>query len=217
MLTALVTSSLCAHAAVNDQVRQACKADYYQHCSQFSVGTDELRQCMRKVGEGLSSPCLVALVQAGEITKADVERHNAGKAGAAKTSNAKIATKDPDVAKKNHKKDDVKLAKKKRSKGSKTAAAGKKPDGKDAHQATDAAAKKKIHKKRKHGGKAKHAKSPDSTKTDGTKKAVAKTAAHGAKGKAAKSTALEKTPGATKGGKSSRKKKPKKGGADEKS
>lgn len=65
-LTALVASSLCTYAAVNDQVRQACKADYYQHCSQFSVGTEELRQCMRKVGEGLSSPCLVALVQAGD-------------------------------------------------------------------------------------------------------------------------------------------------------
>lgn len=215
-LTALVISGLCALAAVNDQVRQACKADYYQHCSQFSVGTEELRQCMRKVGEGLSSPCLVALVQAGEITKADVERHNAQKAGAAKTSNAKIATKDPDVAKKKHKKEDVKPAKKKSGKASKKVVA-EKLDSKDAPHATKTSAKKKIHKKGKTAHKIKHAKPHDSAKTDGTKKAVAKPTKHGAKGKAAKSTTLKKTPGATKADKKSRKKKSKKAGAGGKS
>jgi hypothetical protein len=75
-----VLSSAYAYA-VSDHVRQACRDDYYQHCSQFSIGTDELRQCMRSVGEGLSAPCLVALVREGEISKADVERHNAAKGG----------------------------------------------------------------------------------------------------------------------------------------
>lgn len=79
-VAAFVLSSAYAYA-VDDNVRQACRGDYYQHCSQFSVGTEELRKCMRTVGEGLSTPCLVALVQAGEITKADVERHNTAKAG----------------------------------------------------------------------------------------------------------------------------------------
>ena len=74
--------------AVTDNVRQACRSDYYQHCSRFSVGTEELRQCMRKVGQDLSTPCLVALVQAGEITPADVERHNAAKAGKAVSKTA---------------------------------------------------------------------------------------------------------------------------------
>ncbi|WP_325022343.1 hypothetical protein [Hyphomicrobium sp.] len=82
-VAALVPSILAStHAhAVDANVRQACRSDYYQHCSQFSVGTEELRKCMRRVGEGLSTPCLVALVNAGEITQADVERHNAAKTG----------------------------------------------------------------------------------------------------------------------------------------
>jgi hypothetical protein len=214
-LTALVTSSLCA-LAVTDQVRQACKADYYQHCSQFSVGTEELRQCMRKVGEGLSSPCLVALVQAGEITKADVERHNAQKAGPAKTSNIKTGTKEPDVAKKKHKKENVKLEKKKPGKSSKTVAA-KESDNNDTPHAAKTSTKKKADKKGKRTHKTKHAKSHDSAKTDSTKKAVAKSTKHGAKGKAGKKATLEKTPGATKAGKNSRKKKPKKADADGKS
>ncbi|WP_156150841.1 hypothetical protein [Hyphomicrobium sp. 99] len=87
-------SSLLASApayAVSDHVRLACRDDYYQHCSQFSIGTEELHQCMRKVGEGLSAPCLVALVQAGEITQADVQRHNAAKS----SKNAVTAAGDP--------------------------------------------------------------------------------------------------------------------------
>ncbi|MES1180163.1 MAG: hypothetical protein ABUL43_03100, partial [Hyphomicrobium sp.] len=123
--------------AVSERVQQACRDDYYQHCSQFSVGTDELRQCMRKVGENLSTPCLVALVQDGEITKAEVERHNAAKgdkSGSKKTTAEKknapdrkkatdkktsteIASKDAD----DPKEVSVKSAKKKKKKTLKTA------------------------------------------------------------------------------------------------
>jgi len=42
-LAALALSSFGAYA-VSDRAREACKADYYQHCSQYSVGTEELRQ-----------------------------------------------------------------------------------------------------------------------------------------------------------------------------
>jgi adenylate kinase len=80
--------------AVSDRVKSACRDDYFQHCSQFMVDSDELRQCMRKVGEDLSTPCLVALVQDGEITKEDVERHNAAKAAAPKKKDSVIASED---------------------------------------------------------------------------------------------------------------------------
>lgn len=94
-LAVLALSSLGAYA-VSDRAREACKADYYQHCSQFSVGTDELRQCMRKVGEGLSTPCLAALAQDGEITKADVERYHASQKGSAKAANPQSEKKTPE-------------------------------------------------------------------------------------------------------------------------
>ena len=50
-LAALLLSTHGSYA-VSERAREACKPDYYQHCSQYSVGTEELRQCMRKVGEG---------------------------------------------------------------------------------------------------------------------------------------------------------------------
>ena len=96
-LAALLLSTHCSYA-VSERAREACKADYYQHCSQYSVGTEELRQCMRKVGEGLSTPCLAALAQDGEITKAEVERYHATHKQGGKASNPQSAKKAPDIA-----------------------------------------------------------------------------------------------------------------------
>lgn len=81
--------------AVSDRVKSACRNDYFEHCSQYAVGSDDLRQCMRKVGEDLSTPCLVALVQEGEITKEDVERHNAAKPAAEKKKSSEAARVEP--------------------------------------------------------------------------------------------------------------------------
>ena len=81
--------------AVSAYVKSACKSDYFRHCSQHAVGSEGLRQCMRKVGEDLSTPCLVALVKAGEVTKQDIEKYKAKQskgagpvAGAAKAETA---------------------------------------------------------------------------------------------------------------------------------
>ncbi len=54
--------------AYDQNVRRSCKADYFEHCSQHSVGSDALRACMRKVGSNLRPECVHALVQAGEVT-----------------------------------------------------------------------------------------------------------------------------------------------------
>jgi hypothetical protein len=86
-----------AHA-VSAGVKNACRNDYFEHCSQYAVDTEELRQCMRKVGENLSTPCLVALVQDGQITKEDVERHNAAK-GTSVKKKSEVESEDPGDAK----------------------------------------------------------------------------------------------------------------------
>ena len=76
-LSALVVSSVGAYA-VSNRVKEACQDDYLRHCSAYEVGSESLRQCMRKVGKGLSTSCIAALVQEGEITKADIDRYSAG-------------------------------------------------------------------------------------------------------------------------------------------
>ncbi len=72
--------------AVSDKVKTACQDDYFQHCSEHALGSASLRQCMRNVGAALSSPCILALVEEGEITKADIVRYQAGQTEGDKTS-----------------------------------------------------------------------------------------------------------------------------------
>jgi hypothetical protein len=55
--------------AVTDRVRASCQSDYYKFCPAYSVGTPELRQCMRSVGKRLSAKCIDALVASGEIKR----------------------------------------------------------------------------------------------------------------------------------------------------
>jgi len=65
--------------AVSAAVRYACAGDYFAHCSSFSPGSAETRQCMRAVGYKLSKGCISALVDAGEVSKSEVERRSASR------------------------------------------------------------------------------------------------------------------------------------------
>jgi len=88
---------------VSNRVKVACQDDYLHHCSAYEVGSESLRQCMRKVGRGLSTSCIAALVQEGEITKADIDRYSAGQIKGAGASNAQIGnTQEPAHSGKNN-------------------------------------------------------------------------------------------------------------------
>lgn len=70
-LTLAVTAT--AAWAVSDQVRTSCREDYFAHCPNHAVGSDNLRRCMKTAGPKLSSSCIKALVAAGEISNAEVK------------------------------------------------------------------------------------------------------------------------------------------------
>jgi hypothetical protein len=65
--------------AVSPAVKAACASDYFAHCSQHAPDSPGVRQCMRKVGLGLSKGCLGALVAAGQAPKSALERKVATK------------------------------------------------------------------------------------------------------------------------------------------
>lgn len=71
----LIALSSTEGYAVSQSVKQACKNDYFAHCSAHAVGSSALRSCMRKVGKRLSSSCVKALVKSGEVTKADLSKY----------------------------------------------------------------------------------------------------------------------------------------------
>ncbi len=59
--------------AVSEAVKVACKPDYIAYCNKMVVGSAELRACMKTNALKLSKPCLQALVDNKEVTKADVD------------------------------------------------------------------------------------------------------------------------------------------------
>ncbi len=59
--------------AVSLRVKLACRNDYKRFCSDFAVNSPELRDCMRSTGDRLSSRCIQALIDEGEVTDADIQ------------------------------------------------------------------------------------------------------------------------------------------------
>ncbi len=65
-----------AHA-IGPRSKMACLGDYRAYCSTYTVGSSELRHCMRQNGTKLSRGCIDALIADGEISKAEVARRSA--------------------------------------------------------------------------------------------------------------------------------------------
>jgi hypothetical protein len=69
---AFVTLGWSAHAAHKDV--KHCADDYRKFCHQWGLETKGLENCMRKHGDHLTNACIAALVKAGEVTQAEVDR-----------------------------------------------------------------------------------------------------------------------------------------------
>ena len=80
---AIAASTVLIHAtqasAVSLSVQFACAADYYAYCSKHDPDSPAVRTCMNANGHKLSNRCVNALIGAGEISKAEVDRRSASK------------------------------------------------------------------------------------------------------------------------------------------
>jgi len=71
---ALVCLSSAASAAnVTKGVQTHCVHDYRAYCSDWGLQTRGLKHCMRKHGDRLNPQCVAALVQAGEVSQAEID------------------------------------------------------------------------------------------------------------------------------------------------
>jgi hypothetical protein len=83
-----------AAVAVTERVKQDCKPDYNRYCSTYAVGSEALRACMSRSAKKLSRTCVSALVDAGEMTKAQADRlRKPSSSKTAKTSSKKTSSK----------------------------------------------------------------------------------------------------------------------------
>jgi hypothetical protein len=53
--------------AYSGRVKAACKRDFYTFCPSYKLDSPQLRACMRSAGGNVSSRCVDALADAGEI------------------------------------------------------------------------------------------------------------------------------------------------------
>lgn len=67
MLAALLAAP--ASAAVNDRVKKACSGDYHRLCPHYKVGSPQLRACMEAKQSEISSRCVDALIDSGEVDR----------------------------------------------------------------------------------------------------------------------------------------------------
>lgn len=78
LIAAVVILAACSTAAYADPVtdgeKQYCAHDYRQYCGDDGLGSNLLRDCMNKHGKSLSEQCIKALVDAGEVSEAEVEK-----------------------------------------------------------------------------------------------------------------------------------------------
>jgi hypothetical protein len=81
LTSAIALSTILFHAnqasAASLAVQLACATDYYAYCSKHDPDGPATRACMNANGARLSNRCVNALVSAGEVSKAEVDRRAA--------------------------------------------------------------------------------------------------------------------------------------------
>jgi hypothetical protein len=61
--------------AVSKAVKEGCSGDYASYCSQYKVGTEALKTCMRSHRHTLSDGCVKALGHSSEVTADDIRTY----------------------------------------------------------------------------------------------------------------------------------------------
>ena len=71
VVSALVCMMLPAAAgAITERQKRDCRTDYNRYCKAYTLGSEGLRACMSRSIRKISNRCVAALVDAGEMTKA---------------------------------------------------------------------------------------------------------------------------------------------------
>jgi hypothetical protein len=78
ILAGLVLAAICfgtaQSAPVSKHVQNHCVQDYKKYCHEWGIETKGLTNCMHRHGDRLTNACIAALVQAGEVSQAEVNR-----------------------------------------------------------------------------------------------------------------------------------------------
>lgn len=76
-------SAFAQAGTISKDMQNSCTNDYKRFCGDYGLQTAALNLCMRKAGPSLSPACVNALVRAGKVSQAEVDRVKAQAKGRA--------------------------------------------------------------------------------------------------------------------------------------
>jgi hypothetical protein len=74
LVLALPSAAFAQAGTISKGMQNNCANDYKKFCGDYGLQTSALNLCMKKAGPSLSPACVQALVQAGKVTQADVDK-----------------------------------------------------------------------------------------------------------------------------------------------
>jgi hypothetical protein len=73
-MLALPSAALAQAGTISKGMQNNCANDYKKFCGDYGLQTAALNLCMKKAGPSLSPACVQALVQAGKVSQAEVDK-----------------------------------------------------------------------------------------------------------------------------------------------
>jgi hypothetical protein len=67
-------SAFAQAGTITKDMQTYCVNDYKKFCGDYGLQSNALNLCMRKAGPGLSPACVQALVKAGKVSQAEVDK-----------------------------------------------------------------------------------------------------------------------------------------------
>ncbi|MGE3711393.1 MAG: hypothetical protein AB7G35_17190, partial [Hyphomicrobiaceae bacterium] len=77
IVAGVMAAQISQAGAVSLSVQYACMGDYFRYCSAHDADSPGVRRCMSANGHRLTQTCVNALVKAGEVSQAEVNRRAA--------------------------------------------------------------------------------------------------------------------------------------------
>ena len=59
---------------ITEDEKKSCAEAYHKYCGEYGLQSNALRDCMDRNGRALPHDCIEALIDAGEVSRSEVER-----------------------------------------------------------------------------------------------------------------------------------------------
>jgi hypothetical protein len=73
-LCSVARPSVATAKPITEGEKRHCEEAYHKYCGTYGLESNALRNCMSRNGRSLPHACIEALIDAGEVSRSEVER-----------------------------------------------------------------------------------------------------------------------------------------------